>query len=181
MVGRVLVKGLLMRVVTVAVIAALTSTLLSLSAPAESIQMVFRDGTYMVPVRINDAITLPFVLDSGASSVVIPADVFLTLNRTGTINKSDFIGTVTIVLADGSEQSGEKFLLSKVSVGDHLITNVEATVVSVRGDPLLGQAFLSKLPAWTIDNERHTLSFHDRGDIAGTQRDVTPLSNQLTC
>jgi hypothetical protein len=61
-----------------------------------------------------------------------------------------------------------------VSVGDHLITNVEATVVSVRGDPLLGQSFLSKLPAWAIDNERHALIFHPHGDIAGTQQNAPP-------
>ena len=55
-----------------------------------TIQMEFRDGNYTVPVRINDALTLPFVVDSGASSVVIPADVFLTLNRTGQLIKTTF-------------------------------------------------------------------------------------------
>jgi hypothetical protein len=65
-------------------------------------------------------------------------------------------------LADGSTQSGDKFLLHKVIVGNQVVRNVEATVVSVKGDPLLGQAFLSKLPAWTFDNERHALVLHGR-------------------
>jgi uncharacterized protein (DUF2147 family) len=44
-------------------------------------------GTFVVPVEINGAITLNFTVDSGASDVVVPADVFSTLTRTGTITK----------------------------------------------------------------------------------------------
>ena len=47
-------------------------------------------GVYAVPVLINDAITLDFVVDSGASGRGIPADVVMTLSRTGTIGPSDF-------------------------------------------------------------------------------------------
>ena len=42
-------------------------------------------GTYVVPVVINDAITLDFTVDSGAADVSIPEDVVTTLMRTGTI------------------------------------------------------------------------------------------------
>ena len=42
-------------------------------------------GTYVLPVLINNAITLDFVLDSGAADVTVPADVFRTLVRTGSI------------------------------------------------------------------------------------------------
>ena len=37
--------------------------------------MQIEGGTYVVPVLINDAITLDFVVDSGAADVSIPADV----------------------------------------------------------------------------------------------------------
>jgi hypothetical protein len=50
-------------------------------------------GTFLVPVTINNAITLGFILDSGAADVSIPADVFLTLMRTGTIRNTDFLGS----------------------------------------------------------------------------------------
>jgi tetratricopeptide (TPR) repeat protein len=36
-------------------------------------------GTFIVPVAINGAITLPFVIDSGASDVSVPSDVVSTL------------------------------------------------------------------------------------------------------
>jgi hypothetical protein len=40
-------------------------------ASSETIQLEPQHGVFMLPVRINDAITIPFVLDSGASGVVI--------------------------------------------------------------------------------------------------------------
>ena len=135
-------------------------------ATAETIRLEREGGAYLVPVRINDAITLNFVLDTGAADVAILADVFLTLARTGTVKKSDFIGKGTYVLADGSEQPSDRFVLHELRVGDHIIRNVIANVAPVKGDPLLGQSFLSKLPAWTIDNQRHVLVL---GPVSGEQ------------
>src|SRR5215469_1681814 len=67
------------------------------------VRMQQEGGTYVVPVLINNAIKLDFVVDSGSADVSVPADVVLTLFRTGTIGKSDFIGEQTYVLADGSK------------------------------------------------------------------------------
>jgi predicted aspartyl protease len=52
-------------------------------------------GVYVVPVRLNGAITLNAVVDSGASDVSIPADVVLTLMRAKTISDEDFLGEQT--------------------------------------------------------------------------------------
>jgi predicted aspartyl protease len=49
-------------------------------------------GVYVVPVRINGVITLDFIVGKGASDVVIPADVAMTLARAGTISEDYFIG-----------------------------------------------------------------------------------------
>ena len=66
-------------------------------------------GTFVVPVQINGAITLDFTIDSGASDVSVPADVFSTLTRTGTIKSADIIGERTYVLADGSKAQSVTF------------------------------------------------------------------------
>jgi clan AA aspartic protease (TIGR02281 family) len=136
--------------------------LATLPAVSETIQLEQLHGVFMLPVWINDAVTVPFVLDSGAAEVAITEDVFSTLRRTGTVKDSDFIGTGTYTLADGSITSSARYVLHKMSVGNHVITDVVANVVSAKGDPLLGQSFLSKLPAWAIDNNRHMLVLHDQ-------------------
>jgi uncharacterized protein (DUF2147 family) len=66
-------------------------------------------GTFVVPVEINGAITLNFTVDSGAAVVLVPADVFSTLTRTGTITQSDIIGGQTYTLADGSNSQSVEF------------------------------------------------------------------------
>jgi hypothetical protein len=134
----------------------------------------------MVPVRINEAVILPFFLDSGAAAVVIPEDVLSTLLRTGTVKKSDFIGSGKVTLADGSEYLSRLFMLNEVRVGDHVVRNVVANVAPVKGDPLLGQSFLSKLPAWTIDNERHALVFNDVPAAVSAQQQRLALPSAQT-
>jgi predicted aspartyl protease len=113
---------------------------------AEIIQLEGQHGTYTVPVRINGAMTLPFVLDSGAAAVTIPEDVFLTLTRTGTLKTSDFTGTATVVLADGSQHASRRFVLHEVQVGSYVVRNVIANVVSVKGTHYSGRAFCRGYP-----------------------------------
>lgn len=114
-------------------------------------------GTMVVPVLINGAIRLNFVIDSGASDVSIPADVVLTLIRAGTIDQSDFLASKTYTLADGSTVPSQTFRIRSLKVGDVEIRNVIASVGDVRGTLLLGQSFLRRFASWSIDNHRNAL------------------------
>ena len=78
---------------------------------AEEISLSKKGGVYELPVEISGVLTLNFVLDSGASEVLIPADVVLTLIRTGTIKDTDFLPGQTYVLADGSTVKSPRFIL----------------------------------------------------------------------
>jgi clan AA aspartic protease (TIGR02281 family) len=131
------------------------------SRPSEMVQLIQHGGTFMVPVEVNGKITLDFILDSGAADVSIPADVWLTLIRTGTITERDFTGTKTYVLADGSKQRSQTFIMHTLKVGNHIVRDVAASVTTVNGGLLLGQSFLSKFPSWAIDNKRHALIIGD--------------------
>jgi hypothetical protein len=56
------------------------------SPPSTSILIPLQreGGTYVVPVKINGAVDLNFVVDSGAADVNIPLEVYMTLTLTGT-------------------------------------------------------------------------------------------------
>jgi len=101
-------------------------------------------------------IPLEFTVDSGASVVVIPADVVLTLVRTGTLQESDFTGKESFKLADGSTVSADNFVIRSLKVGNYVLENVKAST-SPNASLLLGQSFLSRLPSWSIDNNRQVL------------------------
>jgi len=81
---------------------------------AESIPLSVQGGTFVVPVLINGQITLNFTIDSGAADVSIPADVVSTLMRTGTLQKSDFVGQKIYRLADGSTVPSATFFNSLI-------------------------------------------------------------------
>jgi clan AA aspartic protease (TIGR02281 family) len=126
------------------------------------IKLAEDNGTFLVPVQINGRLVLDFTIDSGAADVQIPGDVLLTLTRTGTISKSDFLGTQTYLLADGSAVPSPRFMLHTVEIGGHAVHDVAASVGTMSSPPLLGQSFLSKLGSWTLDNERHVLVLSDK-------------------
>jgi len=114
-------------------------------------------GTYVVPVLINKAITLDFVIDSGVSDVSIPADVVMTLIRTGTLQDADFVGTQTYKLADGSTVPSTTFRIRSLKANTVEIGNVKASIAPVTGELLLGQSFLSRFRSWSIDNAKQAL------------------------
>jgi len=103
----------------------------------QDIHLKVQNGTYLIPVLINSKIPLDFIIDSGASFVSIPADVVITLARTGTVQKSDFIGKENFRLADGSIVPSKTFVIRSLKVGNYLLENVKASVADTKAVPLL--------------------------------------------
>lgn len=135
------------------------------SGDPEAIPLVNEGGgTLAVPVRINDQITLNFMIDSGSSDVTIPLDVVRTLMRTGTLKESDFIGPEKYKLADGSISESATFLIRSLKVGNHVLKNVKGSVAEPQADMLLGQSFLSRFNTWSIDNKRQVLVLNAPSD-----------------
>jgi predicted aspartyl protease len=125
----------------------------------DEIELQSSDGgkTISLPVIINNTLNASFVLDTGATAVQIPAEMILMLMRTGALSENDFLGTVAYFLADGTKRLTRQFRIREIQVGKHLVTNVTGIEGEPGADALLGQSFLSKLPSWTLDNNRHVL------------------------
>lgn len=115
------------------------------------------NGVFVIPVSINGILTLNFTIDSGAADVSIPADVVLTLMRTGTLQVTDFLAQKIYRLADGSTVPSQTFRIRALKIGDREIHNVTGSVAGVKGSLLLGQSFLSRFKSWSINNQRHVL------------------------
>jgi clan AA aspartic protease (TIGR02281 family) len=132
------------------------------------VTMKRKDGNLWVPVQINNVVTIDFVVDSGASDITLPRDVYQTLVRSGTLTKANFIGSAQFNIADGTAVQGLKFKLASLQVGNQVLTDVVASVMpSDAATPLLGLSFLSRFQSWTIDNN------------AGTFR-LTPIPGSTT-
>jgi clan AA aspartic protease (TIGR02281 family) len=146
------------------------------TATADSVPLIREHGTYLVPVLINDTISLNFMVDSGASDVSIPADVFSTLIRAGTISQRDMLDTQKYSLADGSTQSSRRFRIKSLRLGSTELHDVTGSVSPAAGSLLLGQSFLYKMKSWSIDNEHHLLVFNeDPGPVARAHTKIRSL------
>jgi clan AA aspartic protease (TIGR02281 family) len=156
--------------------AALVLLLLSLVsgelACAESYHLKQEGGVLLLPVQINHSITLDFTIDSGASDVVIPEDVFSTLSRTGTITSIDMLASGSYEMADGSHHEARRFRIRSLEIGQLELRNIAASVAPAGATLLLGQSFLAHLPGWSIDNQHGLLIVGEpTGQAAGSAPD----------
>jgi len=119
-------------------------------------------GVHYLPVKINNTLTLDFLVDSGSASVTMPADVVLALVRLGTIAPGDFLGSEDYRLADGSSLASETFQIRSLKVGGIDLKGVTGSMAPIHGGLLLGQSFLSRFRSWSIDNSRQMLILDDR-------------------
>jgi clan AA aspartic protease (TIGR02281 family) len=126
-------------------------------AHAGSVPLIHQDGSYLVPVVINDKISLNFVLDTGATEVSIPEDVYSTLKRAGAVAKGDLLSSAEYELADGTTRAAQRFRIRSLRIGELELRDVVASISPSGASLLLGQSFLERLPSWSIDNKRHLL------------------------
>ena len=162
------------RIVLMLALLLCSATSATAQAFAREVPLEASGGTFLVPVLINDTITLKFTLDSGASDVTIPEDVFLTLVRAETITAADLRAPRRYSLADGSTVTHPTFIIRSLKVGDLQLVNVFGSVSGRSGSLLLGQSFLSRLSTWSIDNRRGVLVFNTEVTVREPPRSYTP-------
>ena len=114
-------------------------------------------GAFVLPATLNGTTTLTFLLDSGATDVVLPKSIAAELAQNGSLAPQDYVGDGVGVLADGSAVPESHFLLHSITVGGQTVTNVECSVGADGGPALLGQSFLQRFPSWSVDNARGVL------------------------
>ena len=127
------------------------------AAHSESVPLINEHGSLEVPVVINGKSSFNFTIDSGASDVCIPANIFYALTAAGTVSQQDILDKRPYKLADGSTHYAQRFRIRSMRVGNLELSNVVASVVPAAGSLLLGQSFLSRFRSWSVNNERRVL------------------------
>jgi len=120
-------------------------------------KLKYENGIYKINLNINKSFDLDFILDSGASVVLIPEDVFSVLVRNGTISKNDILGYKTFTIADGTSSKKPIFKIKSLTIGNITVTDIEAAIGELNSDLLLGQSFIQKFKSIKIDNTTNEL------------------------
>lgn len=125
------------------------------------ISLTKRNGTYMVPVFLNEVVKTEFIFDSGAAEVLISPEIAMELIKNKTIGPSEILEDGYFITADGSNIKLQRFILREVKLGSKKIFNVECAVSkNFGGDMLLGQSFMEKLGKYTFDYKKSVLILH---------------------
>jgi clan AA aspartic protease (TIGR02281 family) len=131
---------------------------LATSHPGEyRVLLASTGGVLVAPVVVNNSMKLNFLVDSGASDVSIPSDVFSQLLRSGAIAQTDITGSRQFVDANGDTSRAKVFVIRSLKVGNVEVSKVEADVAPVNAPLLLGQSFLKRFKSWSIDNATQEL------------------------
>ena len=147
-----------LRFATAHAIAELRTQLADTSQPREDrVLLASKNGILVAPVIINNSMKLDFFVDSGATDVSIPADLFASLRRAGAILDGDLTGSRKFVNADGEATKSMTFILRSLKIGAVEVSHVEASVAPQRAPLLLGQSFLKRFKSWSIDNASQEL------------------------
>ena len=110
-------------------------------------------GTYTVDVGIAGVCCFKMMLDTGASDVSVPLNLWYAMLKDGHINRADHIDVAKYRTANGTVE-GLRFRMPTMTIGGHAVDGVIGSVT--KGDNgrtiLLGQSFLRKFKAWQINN-----------------------------
>jgi clan AA aspartic protease (TIGR02281 family) len=115
------------------------------------------DGAFVVPVVLNDIMTVKFIVDSGSADVSIPEEVASALMRSGTLTGADLLGNKTYMLADGSLVPSKIYRMASLRIGGTVMQNVTVRISAAKSSLLLGQSFLSRLKSWSINNAHQVM------------------------
>ncbi|MDR2425195.1 MAG: retroviral-like aspartic protease family protein [Prevotellaceae bacterium] len=109
-------------------------------------------------VEVN-GMKLKFLLDTGASDILISLAEFTVLYKQGLLKDEDILDESSeMKIADGSVVEGNKIILRTLKIGNKTFKNVKATLFySPEADLLFGQNVLSQFGKVTIDNKNNEL------------------------
>jgi hypothetical protein len=157
-----------------AVIAVFSIIILSSSAVgATEIQLTDRGGIFTLPLKINGATTLEFMVDTGTPEVVVPDDIAATLIQSGAIKDSDFLPGTPYKMADGSVLKSSEFNIREVEIAGMRVNNVKCSIDSQVPELVAGESLLNRFETWELDNARHVLTLGNVKSLVASPKDLT--------
>ena len=114
-----------------------------------------REGkSYKLSGQINQSVTIDFILDTGADSIIIPSKTLAQLQNAGQVVERR--GAQKWRDANGGVHEGIVVRLRELKIADHVLRDINVQVTD-NNDGLLGQEFLRHFSSYKIDNQRDVL------------------------
>lgn len=113
-------------------------------------------GIHTIVVNIG-GVNYTYIIDSGASEMLISKSMEIKLLDLGILRNSDFLPSKTFTLADGTEKIYRRAKLSSVRIADLRVEDIIVAITDDNSPLLLGKSFLDKFKSWKLNNTNNTL------------------------
>lgn len=127
------------------------------SSNSSTIKLEKENGVYYIGVIVGGVLK-KFVLDTGASDVLLSDSTEKDLIKLGIIKKENYTTPALYKIANGSIVQCRRLILPELKIGNFTVTNVTASVGVGTVPLLLGKSVLDKFKKWTVDNLTQTLN-----------------------
>ncbi len=118
-----------------------------------------RNGVDHIEVEVN-GFKLPFVFDTGASSICISSLEASAMYKAGALYEDDLREMVQMQDATGRISGAQRIILRNVRIMDRVIQDVDALIMENPEAPLLlGRSALDRFGRISIDNEKEVIIF----------------------
>lgn len=109
-------------------------------------------------VEINiGGVNYTYIIDSGASEMLISKSTETRLLDLGVLRNSDYLPSKTFRLADGTEKIYRRVKLSSARIMDLRVEDIVVAITDDNKPLLLGKSFLDKFKSWKINNANNTI------------------------
>ena len=122
----------------------------------EYINILNTNKGYKVKLTIG-RITKYFIIDSGASDIVISSSFENELIEERVIKKMNYLTDINLQLANGSIVKGRRTIVDNIKIGSYTASNVVIVILDSDCDYLLGKSFLEKFDHWSVENSEYLL------------------------
>jgi len=110
---------------------------------------------YKVKISIS-GISKYYLLDTGASDLLIDRDTERELLLNGTLKRENYLGKEDYVMANNQTVQAQNVLVDHIVIGDYTVNNVVIGILD-EGSLLCGVSFLDKFKKWEIDKQNKVL------------------------
>jgi clan AA aspartic protease (TIGR02281 family) len=98
-----------------------------------------------------------FLLDTGASNIIIDRKIERELLLSGSIKREDYLDESNYIMANNESVVAQNIILREIKVGNYTVKNVKAAIID-GGSLLCGQSFLESFSKWEINKFKKTLT-----------------------
>jgi hypothetical protein len=123
---------------------------------SDSVQMISVLGMHKIKITIG-GVTKIWLLDSGASDLLISEDYAKELKDKGVLTEANYLGEGNYSLADSRIITCKRYKVNGVKIGSFQLNNVVLSVSKHAKEFLLGKVLLNKFSRWTLDNKTDML------------------------